>query len=1489
MDSSIKSKTKLILLKSTKVLAYVLLGVFLFVYLLIAVLNSSLVQSYTAAKVSEYFSKEWKAKVSIGALEIRPLLTVGLKDVYLEDPKGNVIADADYISASLRSFTLPNEFVLSEVYLRNVNYVVAIGEEGLNLSFIINYFKSDKPKPPKPKGPPFTLRVDKLKMDNVDFKLDLNTNPTPIPDFGVAINHMQFDDINAIIKDIVVINDSIRADFQRFSTRERSGQTIKDLSGKFVVSPRGITCRDMHLQTDDSDLRMQAGIKTSSWKTYSYFIDSADCNLLIAKGSRVSVKDATYWAPMLKGFDQTFSIFTKIEGTVANAKCEFMELETSQTKLSLEGSVCGLPDIYNTVFDVRLKHLESSVEDFNSFRFGEMLSSVKLPQMLATLGTVKMEADFSGYIDKFIASGKIETGVGDFDLLANSDRVQGGKTYYECSLKSPKFDVGAFLNQKILSTTAVELTANAIPGGLNELIAEAEVQLDGLVFNGNNYNSVFLDAKMDKGKVDAQCDILDDALVLNLNCKGNIADTQMVVLSADISEADLNKMNFYVFSDPETEVSTRIFARVRDFDLGSMNGFVDLQNTKISNTEKEYEIEYFNLRLKNDSLENRLMLKSDLADLTVNGKYQLPILIKEVTGLIDRYKPDLYLLSDSEITSRMSDTLNQSFDVTSSLDFDLNVKNISLIAQLFDLDMGLENGLSLKGKINPQDIFAAELSVPSFAFNDMMFEQIEMMASTNKKGLSLFAGLENLQLTDSFAISTPKVNIDLEGNDVRLLANFGNKEQNDIGGKLDVRSYLTNTGLQVTFSDSYISLAGDKIRFNDNHLINYKNGCLSLMNFALYKGKENIVVNGDMSSRSEDKLTVTFKNLDIADFNPILQKFGLSLQGKMNDNVVLRSVFKDMTLTSNVTIDDLVINDVKLGKAKFGFNNMLSKNEFAADIRMSYNEPNSGQIIPLSIKGRVNLADKNDNLDLKVDMQEFDIRIIENYLSSLSSYVRGKISAENLLVKGKFTQPHIAGSLKIKDGAMKIDMLNTTYSFDDELFVNDNIFTMDNFVLQDAQKNKITINGTITHDNFTNFDLNLKAKADKIKVLDTEESVDQMYYGTVYASADVNLHGDLNFLNIEVTAKTERGTNLTVPISSKMSANENSYIKFASNSVVEEKKSSVKSSQEESSLGYKVVVDLNVNPNAQLSIPMNFNQLKGELAASGNGDLRIDVSSESDLSILGTIEIDNGLFKMSVMDMVTKSFDIEKGGTLAWSGAPSNGELNVEAVYKTKASLAPVLGQDFSKAVDVHSVIKLTGNMMNPQPKFDIRLPNTDANTVERLFMNIDRNDERAMLEQTASLLFFHQFYSSEGASENLVIETGLSSAFEAAFGQISGMLTDLIQVVDVNMNYSRGADGMSDRVDFNLSKDYGRIVVNANAGFSGRNEMNMNENEAIIGDAYVEYKMTENFRVRVFNRSNANDFTKYNIAPYTQGVGLFYHRQYDSFKDMFTRKKKNK
>ncbi len=210
------NKTKRITLCTLKVLGKTLLGIFIFLYLLIAILNSTIVQSFLAAKVSDYFSKEWKAKVSIGGLEIRPLLTVGLKDVYLENPQKDTIATVGYLEASLKNFEFIKGLEFSYVRLDDVNYDLTIENHKLNLSFIIDYFKSDKPKEEKEKAP-YVIKVDRCKLNNVNFSLNLNDSPSPIPEFGVAVNHMQYDQINGVFDDIVVINDSINVNIKRFS------------------------------------------------------------------------------------------------------------------------------------------------------------------------------------------------------------------------------------------------------------------------------------------------------------------------------------------------------------------------------------------------------------------------------------------------------------------------------------------------------------------------------------------------------------------------------------------------------------------------------------------------------------------------------------------------------------------------------------------------------------------------------------------------------------------------------------------------------------------------------------------------------------------------------------------------------------------------------------------------------------------------------------------------------------------------------------------------------------------------------------------------------------------------------------------------------------------------------------------------------------------------------------------------------------------------
>jgi len=64
----------------------------------------------------------------------------------------------------------------------------------------------------------------------------------------------------------------------------------------------------------------------------------------------------------------------------------------------------------------------------------------------------------------------------------------------------------------------------------------------------------------------------------------------------------------------------------------------------------------------------------------------------------------------------------------------------------------------------------------------------------------------------------------------------------------------------------------------------------------------------------------------------------------------------------------------------------------------------------------------------------------------------------------------------------------------------------------------------------------------------------------------------------------------------------------------------------------------------------------------------------------------------------------------------------------------------------------------------------------------------------------------------------------------------------------------------------------------------------SVVGDINVEYKMTNDgrFRVRAFNRTNDISFLEDN-APYTQGVGVFYRKEFEKFRNLFKSDKEKK
>ncbi|MDO5760786.1 MAG: translocation/assembly module TamB domain-containing protein, partial [Bacteroidota bacterium] len=318
---------------------------------------------------------------------------------------------------------------------------------------------------------------------------------------------------------------------------------------------------------------------------------------------------------------------------------------------------------------------------------------------------------------------------------------------------------------------------------------------------------------------------------------------------------------------------------------------------------------------------------------------------------------------------------------------------------------------------------------------------------------------------------------------------------------------------------------------------------ISLMNLGIIIEEGRIILDGLVADKGA--LTCSFDNVDISLANLFLEEKNINLQGIINNDIILRNITNGLTFTSNLKIDDLTINEAPVGNAWLNVGNTFSPDVFNTNIKLLYNMEGK-EYLPLQIIGTITPQGEQEQMNLDISMEQFDLGIIESFVSSFASDLEGGVSCKDLKVRGRFSSPEIEGKIHTENAAMRINMLGTKYYFTDDIEVDRNKLSFENFILRDVQNNKITINGNVAHNDFSTFDMDLKVVADKIKILDTKEESEQMYYGTAYASAVVFIKGDSTMIDISGTAKTEPGTSLTVPVSNKASMEENNFIVFYS-------------------------------------------------------------------------------------------------------------------------------------------------------------------------------------------------------------------------------------------------------------------------------------------------------------------------------------------------------
>ena len=287
----------------------------------------------------------------------------------------------------------------------------------------------------------------------------------------------------------------------------------------------------------------------------------------------------------------------------------------------------------------------------------------------------------------------------------------------------------------------------------------------------------------------------------------------------------------------------------------------------------------------------------------------------------------------------------------------------------------------------------------------------------------------------------------------------------------------------------------------------------------------------------------------------------------------------------------------------------------------------------------------------------------------------------------------------------------------------------------------------------------------------------------------------------------------------------------------------------------------------------------------------MEINSSGEFNMFGDYNIEEGLFVFKLQNLLRNEFVIRRGASISWSGDPYDADVNITAVYRARPTLKvpaveaidPELANE---RVPVDCVITLKNKLFNPTIDFDIELPSADSRVKELVYGTIvDTTSTSEMNKQMLYLLVLNSF-SASGMDNTFSSGLGAQS-FELLSNQISSWLSQISKDVDIGVNYRPGDSYTSEELEVALSTQLfnNRVSIDGSFGMSGMQEQT--NTNTIVGDVNVEVKITRDgrFRVRAFNRTNNTDLLDID-APYTQGVGVFYRKEFDSLSELFRKKR---
>jgi hypothetical protein len=271
--------------------------------------------------------------------------------------------------------------------------------------------------------------------------------------------------------------------------------------------------------------------------------------------------------------------------------------------------------------------------------------------------------------------------------------------------------------------------------------------------------------------------------------------------------------------------------------------------------------------------------------------------------------------------------------------------------------------------------------------------------------------------------------------------------------------------------------------------------------------------------------------------------------------------------------------------------------------------------------------------------------------------------------------------------------------------------------------------------------------------------------------------------------------------------------------------------------------------------------------------------------MFGTVEVTSGDYLFTMRNIINKKFTVIPGGSITWSGDPYEAILSMKAKYTTRTTLTGMVYNNYDgQRVQVDLLMNLQGLVTNPNISFKINLPNSSASYQEEL--NNRLSDPDKLNTQAFSLLVINSFWT-DGVSDNSLGSAAGSNTMQMAAAQFSNWIAQgLGDYIDINVGYNTSNNSqLSDELEVGISKNLldDRITINSTIDVPVGTSTAGTSAQNFAGDIEVVYKITSDGRIRAkaFNRNNLDNPALDVLSPYTQGLGIFYQTNFNTYGEL--------